>query len=1405
MIVQVSKLARSARLRVALLVAILVLAAIPRFLGVSWDGGYYAHPDESHIVDVALNRLQWPDNLSSLSDVQTSPMNPRRADDNGGHLSYSYGSLLVYGLKGVSNLVARVAGPDYADWSGVYKVARPLAALADLLTVLCVYLLGRRLYGTAVGMLAAAFSSLTVLQIQFSHFYVAEPIMTMLLTAALLQIVRATQDDNRRAVVYAGLLLGLAVGTKPSAAAFVPVGLLLLGIHGVRRARHSQPGSSSHVPRIKGALVAMVLAGACSLLAWSVVEPYAVLDVRTYVENIEAESRIQRGLIDVPFTRQYVGTIPGWYHLVQYVRWGAGIPLGLLVSAGLVLGVYRAVRRRDGRALVLLTWVAPYTVSILLLEAKWLRYMLPVTPVLLLLAAALLVHWKTHLCPSIGSHGSRDTTAGVHCHLSHLAGAAVLLGSLLWVLAWSRIYTSPHNWVEASRWLYKNVPAGSTIGHEHWDTSLPLALPGEQRDTLNYYRVDMYDDLEPQEKLLQVREALVASDYLVLASNRLSDSIPRSPWRYAVATRYYELLFEERLGFRRVAEFSHGPGLGPIEINEQGADDNVAVYDHPTATVFKKERDLESWELEALFADALAAPYSPQREGQAPRTLMLPPLRDLAATGLPYFQGSAGSGWSAVLLWLLALEALSIVGWLLFRGLLRSLPDGGWVLGRVLGLLILGWAAWIVPALGLWRSSVGLVWLLGLLLLCAAAVAALVQRDTLLLDLRSRWRVMLAFEGLFLALFGTGVLLRAANPDLWQPYFGGEKPMELAFINGILRSSELPPYDPWFADGYINYYYFGQWLVAILMRLSLVGPQYGFNLAVATMWALTGVLAASVGYSTARRLGRWSGVAVGALSLGLVLLVGNLDGAVQAVQMLRRDGQLQMWTGFDFWRSTRLCCGFVHEFPFFTYLYGDLHAHMLVMPLGLTLLLLGIALLLDTGDLRGSGVLLSSVTAGLLLGAIAVTNPWDAPAYGGLFLLALAAVWLQRSGTLRSRLFGAGASAAALVLVAGIAYLPFFRHFKSFYGAVGLVTDPTPLPEYLNMIGLFIYLAGWYAVVRTLSLRGGWLALAGALALLAVSVAQGRVVLGLLVGLLVLMLHAMWRVRRSPHELVWSGLAAGGLLLWAGVETLYLKDFLDGSDWYRMNTVFKFGLQSWILLALGCAGLVWLTVISFRGLLTRTVPLVLAVGLLSASLVYPVYGTASRLRQRFPDPPPSATLDGEAFLRTAALPNESGAALSFADDYAAIQWMRTHVSRPQTLVEASVGPYRGNGGRVSMFTGLPALVGWDNHEAQQRYPEQVAERHRDVRELYDSPDPQRALELISRYGVRYIYVGPVERLHEFPALEEGGTPQRYASSEGLRKFDGMVGTTLRVAYRNQGVTLYEVLPSWQWSGISAGS
>ncbi len=1388
-------------------------------MGIGWDGGYMAHPDERHIYDVTANRLQWSGPSSALLDAENSSMNPRRSDGAGGHLSYSYGTLLVYGLKGISSAVGVVAGERYAEFGGLYRIGRPLAALADLLTIVCVYLLGARLFSGRAGLLAAALSAATVLQVQYSHFYVAEPIMTLFLTAALLQVVRASQDRNGRAVLYAGVLLGLAVATKPSAAAFVLAAVLLLFIGGyVSLPATGAAGWRKSQRRLFRAGRLAIVAGAVSVATWAVVEPYAVLDTRTYIENVLAESRIQRGITDMPFTRQYIGTVPGWYHLSEYVRWGVGLPLGAAVIAGFLWSAYRVVVLRDWRCALLLGWIAPYTLSILVLEAKWLRYMLPITPALLLLVSAALWTWHAYLWAGRHKH---VPWRPLRARLALLAIGSVLGGSVLWTVAWSSIYTRPHNWMQASEWIYENVEPGSTLAQEAWDERLPYALPGEDVETYEYHRVDTYEDLSPDQRLFAIQDTLAAADYIVLPTPRLWATVPKSPWRYAVATRYFDLLFEERLGFRRVAVFQQGPGFGGAWIDDTGADDNVAVYDHPQVQIFKKERELHQWEIDALFADAREAPWEPTRHGTTEKSLMLGPYQDSAVTGMAYFQGAWSRGVTSTVAWLIVLEVLAFMAWLLLRGLLRPLPDAGWVLSRVLGLLLVGWLSWLLASLGVLPSTVWTVWVVLGVLLAMSLVLGFRARVELRADIRAVGSTLAGFEALFLMLFGLGLLLRAANPDLWQPYWGGEKPMELAFINGILRSTELPPYDPWFSGGYINYYYFGQWLVTVLMRLSSVGPQYGFNLAVATVLALTGTLAAGLGYTLAQGLGRAAGVAVGGLSLGLLLLIGNLDGAVQILEPLSRseartllrDGDLvgalsagwsrlaetlpRLSEQFDFWRSTRLLPeqSFINEFPFFTYLYGDLHAHMLAMPLGLALLSLGVLLVGAHGGFPVRSVYLASALGGLLAGAIATTNPWDTPAYAGLFLLALTYYWLC-SGEQRLGKAAHIAGTAGLFVLAGAGgFAPFFRASKSFYGEVGRVTTPTPLPVFLVLLGLFLYLVAWYCFVQSWRSNLGRLLLGGAAVIVVLAATQGRGVLALLLALLGLMLYTGWRNRRASATLIWTALAAGGLLLWAGIEVLYLRDFNDGGPAYRMNTIFKFGLQSWILLALGCAGLLYLTYSETHGLLRRSLPLAMACVLLASSLVYPAYGSAVRLRQRFPEPPPGRTLNGEVFLRTAQLPNESGRPANYAHDYAAIQWMRANITAPHPFVEAAIGPYRGNGGRISMFTGQPAVMGWDNHEAQQRYPEPVAQRNRDVRDLYNSPDPQRALEVISRYGVRYIYVGPVERLHEFPSEPR---PERYASAAGLAKFERMRGETLRTAYQNRGVVIYEVLPSWRW-------
>ena len=150
-------------------------------------------------------------------------------------------------------------------------------------------------------------------------------------------------------------------------------------------------------------------------------------------------------------------------------------------------------------------------------------------------------------------------------------------------------------------------------------------------------------------------------------------------------------------------------------------------------------------------------------------------------------------------------------------------------------------------------------------------------------NLRSKRRPILIIEALFLGAFGFMTVLRALNPDLWQTAWGGEKPFEFGFLNAILRSPVMPPYDPFFSEGVINYYYYGLFLVSVPVKAIGIAPAVAFNLIVPTLFALTLIGA----FALVRRLtGRvWAGLAGGAA----VALLGNLAAAFP-VGLGRRAG-----------------------------------------------------------------------------------------------------------------------------------------------------------------------------------------------------------------------------------------------------------------------------------------------------------------------------------------------------------------------------------------------------------------------------------------------------------------------------------------------------------------------------------
>jgi len=180
---------------------------------------------------------------------------------------------------------------------------------------------------------------------------------------------------------------------------------------------------------------------------------------------------------------------------------------------------------------------------------------------------------------------------------------------------------------------------------------------------------------------------------------------------------------------------------------------------------------------------------------------------------------------------------------------------------------------------------------------------------------------------------------------------------------------------------------------------------------------------------------------------------------------------------------------------------------------------------------------------------------------------------------------------------------------------------------------------------------------------------------------------------------------------------------------------------------------------------------------LSAS-VYPVLGTRARLADRFYDRVLPMTLDGTAYVEGTVYRDQEGD-IDLGADFQGIRWLQQNVQGSPIVLEGSTPTYRW-GGRVSVYTGLPSVIGWKWHQEQQRwdYGYLVGLRIDDVNRMYRTKNPQEALSLFDEYGVRYVYVGQLERL--------------YYPREGLDKFERMIGAGLDKVYQNHQVAIYRV-------------
>jgi len=553
-------------------------------------------------------------------------------------------------------------------------------------------------------------------------------------------------------------------------------------------------------------------------------------------------------------------------------------------------------------------------------------------------------------------------------------------------------------------------------------------------------------------------------------------------------------------------------------------------------------------------------------------------------------------------------------------------------------------------------------------------------------DLKGEWRWGL----LFLICFFLMLDVRFVNPTISY----AEKFMDHAFLASVMRNPVVPPLDPWFAGGTLNiYYYLGYWMFGCLGIVSGVPSNIAFNLALPTIFGLTAVNLYAIGTLLLEKF-RW-------LPL-LVLFIPNPSFFYQLAMGRALTTVL--------WDSTRTISNTINEYPLFSFIWGDVHAHVISLFNQVFLIFLLLYAYQRWESLENRAKWIVSIFCALSLGSMPLINTWDVLIYAPVTLLfGILIIWRVRKKT---NSFSTCWHLIAVPPLAILCYLPFYLQLKTNTGGISIVQTPSNPLEFLLVNGLFIAIL--FAFLWRDMVKRPYLLLAVIPFILMGYVAAAIAVIPLI-----------YFLAREHHDLS-DILACIGLSLLIFCEIFYLKDNM-GETYFRMNTIFKCYLPVWIILGIASATMVgkwlsesrWIPVISARNTIIITATVVGLLFIIPFVIPFTMsYGTG--------------TLDGLAYLKD-----------THAGDYGGVTYLRT-LQGDERIVEAEGGDYTYYS-RISSFTGIPAIIGMPFHEYMWRSDDTgwFSTRPQDIKSIYQ--EPEKTVMLMKKYNATLLYVGDAER------------------------------------------------------------
>lgn len=686
-----------------------------------------------------------------------------------------------------------------------------------------------------------------------------------------------------------------------------------------------------------------------------------------------------------------------------------------------------------------------------------------------------------------------------------------------------------------------------------------------------------------------------------------------------------------------------------------------------------------------------------------------------------------------VLTWWLVIELIGLAALPVTASICTMLPDRGYSVSKIMGLLLLAYFSWVLTYLGLGYGKVSVV----ISLLMIALISYIILRKYgITVDRYSAIKSELFFIVLFLAFLA----IRSYSPDnYWEI---GEKFMDMAFINSILRGSAFPPADPWLSGMPVNYYYFGYLLTADLIKLTGTALSVGFNIASAVFFALSGSAVFGIGAALMKK------AKSGLIAFVFVLFLGNLVGFVQLLVILffpayheqfdvpRGDLETRLLT-FNQWPSTGVIPGSISQVPYHVYLIGDLHPNLISISFQLLILAVACSII----NMKKISYI-QAITLGLIAGFLYPLNTWDYPAYLAIILIAI--FLTTRSIKNSIRLSG------LIVISSYILYLPYHQDYK-IVSQIGVITSGrTELLSYVLVFGVFIAMISYYLIGSNFNKKDlfNWFVYFVILVILAFILDFQLLIL--LIPFAVLAYSGMMRTR-EPGERFVCLLILMGALLGLFAELFYIQDTMSRLVHPRFNTIFKLYIQIWILWGIAASYIFYM---NFKKKAAYA-----AYILIIMASIYPVFITIGQ---------------SHGFSTVPTLDGERDTSINYPSEYQAIQWLRNISGTPVVLQAAGLS-WTWNS-YVSAFTGLPTVLGWEWHEYQWRMDlEDIETRRKDIEAAYSSPDYGAVKKIIDKYEIRFVYIGPVER-------------DRYRITDVFERHT----ETFKPVFKNQDVTIYEI-------------